>query len=358
MKRVIQVVQHLSPGGIETMVLDLASHAERQETTLILSLEGEKESSIAAWPRLVPYANQLIFLDKKPGLRPALILALGRLFKDLDADVVHTHHIGPLLYAGLAARLAGVPKLIHTEHDAWHLNDPRRCALQRAAIFLTRPRLIADAQTVADAMKSRLKTSSIRIVRNGIDTERFIPGDQEQARRQLGLPLKVSLIGCGGRLEKVKGQHLLIEALARMPGQVHLALAGSGSTEGSLREQANRLGLTERVHMLGRIDEMPTFYQALDLFCLPSLNEGFPLSPLEAQACDIRTAVTDVGGSSETLCPHSGELIPKGDAQAMATSLRRMLDRPTSINPRQHIQQHGDVRQMARAYAELRETGV
>lgn len=357
MNTVIQVVQHLRPGGIETMVLDLLSFCEQGNRTFIVSLEGTKHSAINHWPKLQPVADKLVFLGKKPGLAPSLILSMSKLFKRLEADVVHTHHIGPLLYAGVAARLAGVRQLIHTEHDAWHLDDPRRRILERVAIRLARPRLVADAETVAGNMRKHLKTARIQVIPNGIDTQRFIPGDQAQARQRLGLPQGVLLIGCSGRLEKVKGQRVLIDALTRLPEHIHLTLAGTGSNETQLRRQAEAFRLGKRVHFLGRIDEMPTFYHALDVFCLPSLNEGLPLSPLEAQACNIRTLVTDVGGSRETLCPHSGQLVPGGDASAMASTLDRMLRKPLAITPREFVQQRHDVRRMASAYTSLLHAG-
>lgn len=358
MTTVVQVVQHLIPGGIETMALDLTAFCEAHEKTIIISLEGNHLSAVSNWPRLQAVADQLIFLDKKPGLRPSLILRLCRLFKRLGVDVVHTHHIGPLLYAGTAARLAGINCLIHTEHDAWHLNEPRRRKLQRWVNRLTRPSLVADAETVAAKMRHYLKLENIRVIRNGIDTERFTPGDQKKARQVLGLPQDVPLIGCSGRLEAVKGQKILIDALAQLDPSVHLALAGTGSIEAELRHLVRNLNLGKRVHFLGRIDEMPGFYQALDIFCLPSLNEGLPLSPLEAQACDIPAVVTDVGGSSETLCPLSGELIPAENVDAMAVTLSKMLvshPRKFHTGPRGFVQKQGDVRLMARAYAELRQ---
>ena len=171
MNTVVQVVQHLVPGGIETMALDLNAFSEAQERPIIISLEGDKKSSLRDWERLQSVADRLIFLDKAPGLKPSMILHLYRLFKRLGVDVVHTHHIGPLLYAGIAARLAGVRCLIHTEHDAWHLNQPRRRLLQRAVIRLTRPLLVADAESVASQMRHSLKLDNIRIIRNGISDQ-------------------------------------------------------------------------------------------------------------------------------------------------------------------------------------------
>ena len=355
MNTVLQVVQHLRPGGIETLALDLSGFTPADEKVIIISLEGDLETALAAWPRLKPLRKQLIFLDKQPGLTLTLVAKLVAVIKKTAAQAVHTHHIGPLLYAGLAARLAGVKHLIHTEHDAWHLHVYKRRLLQRWAVKLLQPLLVADAQTVADKMRAQLQTRHpITVIRNGIDSESFIPGDKVLARAHFKLPGNVQIIGCSGRMEEVKGQALLIKALHKLPLTVHLALAGSGSIEPDLRQLVAQLGLTHRVHFLGHIDAMPRFYQALDLFCLPSLNEGFPLSPLEAQACNIATLVTDVGGAKETLCPNSGQFIPANDCTIMAEKLLKMLRNPSHIKPRAYIQQHGDVRVMARTYANLR----
>lgn len=354
MKTVVQVVQHLCPGGIETMALDLATFHALDEKVLIVSLEGEKDSAMAAWPRLEPFADRLFFLNKEPGLKPALIYRLCRLMKRLKADVVHTHHIGPLLYGGMAARLAGIGHIVHTEHDAWHLNDKRRLWVQRQAIRLIRPRLVADAEYVARQLRELLAGSDICVIRNGIDTERFIPGHRDKARYRFELPLDGQLVGCSGRLEPVKDQQTLISALTLLPKTIHLALAGTGSDEMRLKALANTLQLDGRVHFLGRVDDMPTFYQALDVFCLPSKNEGFPLSPLEAQACGIPTLVTDVGGASETLCPDNGCTVTSGDKNAMADKLLSLLADTDGRTPEHFVRQQGDVRQMANAYVDMR----
>jgi glycosyltransferase involved in cell wall biosynthesis len=112
------------------------------------------------------------------------------------------------------------------------------------------------------------------------------------------------------------------------------------------------------VHFLGRIDDMPGFYQALDIFCLSSLNEGLPLSPLEAQACGIPTAVTDVGGSREALCPLSGVLLPPGDSRGIARHLRTLLSQTRHVDPRSYVVAQREVRKMAHQYSLLRYTGA
>lgn len=358
MSTVIHVVQHLKPGGIETMALDLVNFREKHESTYIISLEGKKQDALKAWPRLKRYDEHLIFMNKKSGLKPILFLKLAALLHKLKADVVHTHHIGPLIYGGLAARLVATKRLIHTEHDAWHLIDAHRRHLQKVLLTLVKPILVADANAVANNIRLQLNTDNVLVIPNGIDTNRFIPGDKHEAREFLQLPQTKKLIGCSGRLELVKGQHILIDALHDLPIDVHLALAGCGSMEEKLHRQVKQLGLENRVHFLGRIDDMPIFYQSLDIFCLPSLHEGLPLSPLEAQSCGIPTLVTDVGGSRETLCLESGEYIAADDAKSMAKALQQMIDKHYLSSPRNYIIHHGNVRLMADRYASLRQIGA
>lgn len=364
MPKIVQVVQHLRPGGIETMVLDLCSFTQGRNKTFIVSLEGNYNEALRHWPRLKHYSDSVIFLNKKPGIRPLLVLHLSRLLKQLDADVVHTHHLGPLLYAGLAARLAGVKNLIHTEHDAWHLNNPRHCQLEKYIIRVARPLLVADAQIVASAMQRLLNVEDVKIVPNGIDTDYFKPGQQALARKKLGLPQNVPLIGCSGRLETVKGHRFLLRALVDLPQDVCLALAGDGSMRDHLLHSAEILGVSQRVYFLGRVDHMPGFYQALDVFCLPSVNEGMPLSPLEAQACNIPTVVTDVGAAGETLCPNSGVLIPARDSAALSRNLSRILETRvmapktgSNLSPRDFVKRRCDVRQMVQSYHDLMTRG-
>ena len=351
----LQVVQHLSAGGIETMALDLLRYADKNEHMLLISLEGRKEDALTHWPVLRPFSDKLIFFDKQPGWQLKLIWQLRNWMKQRTINSVHTHHIGPLIYAGIASKFAGVKKLIHTEHDVWHLSNRKRRLLQSILIKLTSPIMVADANIVAKVIKSYWPHLHVQTIHNGIDTERFKPGDSHSARLKLGLPADVTLVGCSGRLEPVKGQKTLIDAFTHLPANVHLAIAGSGSCENQLRQQTKTLGLDKRVHFLGRIDDMPSFYQAIDLFCLPSQKEGMPLAPLEAQACGARAVVTDVGGSAEALCPKTGYLVPANDSEKMAEQLNIALAEKNTQSPRDFVIANGDVRSMAKSYASLRQ---
>lgn len=354
-KVIIHVVQHLAPGGLECLVLDFLRFAEPNHRVLVVSLEGTKHQALSNWPKLSQYQEQLLFLNKPTGRSPSILWKLCRLFSALKPDVVHTHHIGPLLYAGLAARCSMTPVRIHTEHDVWHLSNLAHRRLQYAILRLVQPHLVGDAQHVTQVLGDYFDYPRTQTIKNGVDCSRFTPGDALLARQYFGLPTDVPLIGCAGRLEWIKGQDQLLRAFAHLPNHIHLVIAGRGSQLASLTELSQQLNLADRVHFLGLVDNMPEFYRALDLFCLPSRLEGFPLSPLEAQACGIPVVLTDVGSARETLCPRTGMVVESENPLKMANRLLYVLQRKTDISPRHFVQEHGDIHQMVKAYNALSE---
>ncbi|WKY56781.1 glycosyltransferase [Vibrio sp. SNU_ST1] len=353
-KKIIHVVQHLAPGGLETLTLDLLRLAKPTDQVLIVSLEGTKQESIRNWPKLEQYHNQIVFLDKAPGVQFDIIIKLIKAFNGIRPDVVHTHHIGPLLYAGYAARITGVPTRIHTEHDAWHLNNKKRRRLQALALKAAQPTLVADATRVYNQLRGAFSYKNIITIKNGVDCEKFKPMSKEKAKAKLNLPTDKHIIGCAGRLEHVKGQDQLIKALTLLPTNTIVALAGDGSQRKQLEQLANRLNLNNRVIFLGLVEDMTTFYGSLDTFCLPSRHEGLPLSTLEAQACNIPTVAMNVGAVDETLCPISGTLVKKGNIIELANALLKIQHQCFS-SPRNYVLENFDIVKMVASYNDISE---
>mgnify|MGYP001229803485 CR=1 FL=1 len=352
-RKVIHVVQHLAPGGIESLALDLLHFAHPNDQVLIVSLEGNKQQALSNWPRLKQIQDKIVFLEKTPGVQLGLVLTLIRAFNGVRPDVVHTHHIGPLLYAGYAARITGVPVRIHTEHDAWHLNNNKHVRLQGLVLKVAKPTLVADATHVEEKLTSCFSYTNSVVIKNGVDCKKFKPGSRQLARELFDLPMDKKIVGTAGRLERIKGHDIFINSVMNLGEDTLAVIAGEGSQRLALEKKVRRLGLQHRVRFLGLVEDMPRFYQALDVFCLPSRFEGFPLSPLEAQACNIPALVTDVGASSEAVCPVTGNLIPPEDTEIMALAINKMFDRDLTLLPREFVVKNNDIRQMVRAYEDL-----
>lgn len=352
---IYHLVQHMAPGGIETLVAEFTRRAGGL-TSRIISLDGNSADLIAQWPRLAELPHEtLIGCAKPPGVSPRLLARLVRLFRQTRPQAVLSHGPGPLLYGTLAARLAGVPIRLHTDHDGWSLTQPGLAGLHRLAVRLGQPKLIAVSDDVARTVQALHPDRTVQVIGNGIDTGRFRPGDRLAARWAAGLPVTVPLIGSLGRLERVKGHDVLLAALAHLPG-VHLALIGRGSQSEPLRSQAQFLGISDRVHFLGHRDDTDRLLPAFDVFCLPSRAEGLPVAILEAQATGLPVVASDVGGVARGLAPGCGRLVPPEQPQALATALKEQLhiDRlAPGLAARTFIEQHFSLGAMVDAYRRL-----
>ena len=346
----IHVVQELAPGGIECLALGLCEQSD--EAIGLVSLTGRANELIADWSALRPIAGRITGFAKRTGFQPRLILELVRHFRQNRPSAVITHHIGPLLYAGIAARIAGVPIVAHVEHDAWHYNDSHRRNIGRLLLKFVRPRLAAVSNTVANGVAEGVGYLPT-VIANGADVHRFKPADKHFARGALGLPLDTKIIGCAGRLEAVKGFDLLLEAVSELPNDVLVVIFGTGSQADALKIQAERLGIQNRVIFAGLSSHMQKIYPAFDLFCLPSRFEGMPLAALEAQACGVPVVGFDVGGVHEAMCPDTGVLVKAGNISFLASALAYALEFPAAKSPREFIVANFSFENTVRAYAEF-----
>lgn len=334
----VHVVEHLAPGGIETLVLDLVRGGTGADA--IFSLTGTPESLAADWPALAGSGVALEAFDRGEGFNPGLVPRLARAMRARRPSTVFVHHIGPLLYGGMAARLAGVGRLVHVEHDAWHYEDPRHRRMVSWLAVLLRPEVVAVSEQVADRVRTIMPGRPVRVIPPGIRTERFRPRDKVLARRRLGLDESARIVGTAGRLVPVKGHLHLIDAMAGLPDDVRLVIAGDGPERGVLEARAAGLGLGGRVRFLGHRDDLEDIYPALDVFCLPSLAEGLPRTVLEAQACGVPVVASAVGGLPEAVEPVSGRLVPSADPAALAAALADVLARNGAApSPRRFVEE-------------------
>ena len=350
---IIHIVQHLKPGGIENFALEFQRAASSFYDVHVVSLERCSFQQIKG--KYNEYAHNIHVLNKKPGWQPTLVSKLAELIREIKPLYVHTHHIGPLIYGGTAAKLAGVDCVIHTEHDAWHLKTQKRRLLQEMCLKLIKPVFVADANFVAEQVKRLMPAVEPYVIPNGIDADKFLPATEEKAKllANAGLPANLRYIGCAARLEPVKAHHVLIKAMRNLPKNVGLLLAGDGSVKPKLEALVNKLGLSERVFFLGHVDDMGSFYQLLDVFCLSSNNEGLPLAPLEAQACNVPVVLTDVGGCKEAVCRQSGELVEPNNPFQLSAALWRILSEKIDIAPRDFVERERSIHNMISRYVAL-----
>jgi sugar transferase (PEP-CTERM/EpsH1 system associated) len=262
-------------------------------------------------------------------------LRMARLFRAFRPDIVHTRN-WTCIDAVIGARLAGVPVVIHGEHGR-DASDPHgRNPFRRRVRRLLAP-LVTEFVTVSRDL-ARWLTEDVGIparkvtqICNGVDTDRFLPGDRDAARRAIGVPDGLAVVGTVGRLDPVKDHTGLIRAFVE--GLAHraavLVIAGDGPTRPELAALVRTLGVDDRVRLLGERDDIPLVLRALDLFVLPSVGEGISNAILEAMATGLPVVATRVGGNGELVSDGlTGRLIEPRSTAALAQAIRQYLDAP------------------------------
>ena len=229
--------------------------------------------------------------------------------------VLHAHNLAAWQYAVLAARGSGV-RTIYTQHGANTHNFRFRDRVRsRALAFLTDAiAAVSDATAASMARRLWIPRSRVSVIVNGIDAKRFqVSGcrvqedaDRLRVRDLLRIPRDAIVIGSVGRLAQVKGYDRLIKAASlstvhRSLFTGYLLLVGDGPERGALEEQAQSLGIGDRVRFAGFQANPAPYLAALDGFVLPSRSEGLSVSLLEAMAAGVPVFVTDAGASREVV---------------------------------------------------------
>ena len=187
------------------------------------------------------------------------------------------------------------------------------------------------------AAKLGVPETKLHVVPNGVDTERFVVRDKFACRQEIGLPTSGKLVVAVGHLGPRKGQRESIQAMARLPRDVRLAVVGGdpdgGRNERELRGLIRRLGLDGRVQLAGRqpYDRIPKYLGAADVSVLASHREGCPNVVLESLACGTPVVATDVGAVPDLIQPGAnGEIVPVNDVESLAEAIAGVLARPSS----------------------------
>ncbi len=219
----------------------------------------------------------------------------------------------------------------------------------------------AVAQDVI-ARETTVDPSIIRIIRNGVDTQRFHPAEDKNAvRRALDLPEQKPLLLTVGALRPHKGHVFLLEVIekvAQIRPDALLMLAGADQGQGPLLKKiAQEKHLEPHVQFLGARSDIPQLMQAADALVLPSSEEGLPNVLLESQACALPSVATALPGCIEALDNgRAGVLTPSGNAEAMAKAILDLLDRPMvrselGTQARLHVEQNFSQERMFREFA-------
>lgn len=318
--RVAHVVHSFGTGGLEKGIATLAAHASRDIEHVVVCQARSGASS-----RLLPRGVRVIELHKPEGHSFRFLWALARSLKELEPDVVHTRN-----WTGMdgivASHLAGVSSLVHGEHG-WGMEDPTgddflRCQTRRLLCRGAREITCVSRQMIEWLIGVVGIERPITQIYNGVDTERFRPAESRGGPiDELGIAEGAFVVGTVGRLDPIKDHPTLFRAIERLRRSVpecELLVIGDGAERARLEKLA-----TPHVRMLGDRQDVPDLLRRMDVFVLPSINEGISNTILEAMASGLPVVATRVGGNPELVIDGTtGRLVTIGDVEGIADALR------------------------------------
>jgi glycosyltransferase involved in cell wall biosynthesis len=273
----------------------------------------------------------------------AALAALVRLFRAVRPHLVHTHTPKANLLGRLAARLAGVPVVVGTEHGFYFygMTGLRRrfwVWLARLGARWSDAVFLINAEDVDTARREgicRLGQSVYVPGGVGVDVGRYAPGaDAAPARASLGLPADAPVAGMVGRLTYEKGYDDFFRAAVivrqALPEARFLVVGPTDrQEEAEFRRLVDSLGLANAVTFAGMRTDLPRVYPAMDLVCLPSHREGLPVTLMEAAAMGLPCVASDIRGCRDVVEDGvTGLLTAPGDSASLAVAILALLGNP------------------------------
>ena len=356
---VAQIIPRLNVGGAETTTVEIARALRAANARALVVSEGG-----ALADALESAGAQLVDMpvaSKNPIVMAANIRRLRRLVAAEKIDLLHARSRAPAWSTLAAARATQTP-LVTTYHSLVH--EGPRPKVWYNSVMARGDVVIANSQYTGEMIRHvhGVKDARLRVVARGCDVSALAPENisadmRAEQRRAWGASVDDFVILCPARITEVKGQHILLDAVAHLPQDARPFVVFAGSAEeraeyfASLERQVAEAGLGTRVHFAGLVRDMARAYGACDLAIVPTIrSEPFGRTIVEAQAAGLPVIASDAGGYRETVIARAPEqggtgwLVPPDDSSALARAVEAAMGQSATAraqmvsNGRAHVQ--------------------
>lgn len=325
---ILQVIYSFQMGGSERMASTIVSGLDRSRfRPLVCGLNGD--GPLSEWLRKEDIP--CFILNRRAGKDWSLPKQIYRILRDQRVDLVQTHHLGQLLYTIGPARLLGIP-VIHTEHEYYTFLQRNRNQWIARWVLPLAWKTVVVGEDVGRFLVDRIGIApdKLEIIHQGIALPKNDSIDVAVIRAELKLDSSAGpVIGHVARLTAAKDQDVLLRAFARVHESLpaaRLVMVGDGELRDRLVGLSADLGLGDSVLFLGFRSDVQRLLPMFDLFVLSSLEEGLPISLLEAMAAGRPVAATAVGCIPELLSNgERGLVIPPRNPDRLADAILKLL---------------------------------
>lgn len=354
-KRILFVITGLGLGGAEKQVCLLADKfAELQYDVKIVALTGDAV--------ILPNNKQIevIRIGMKKNILSAVksIFALKRIILSFKPDVVHGHMFHANIFTRIARSVTrSMTYLVNTAHSKNEGGRVRMLLYRLTDSLCDVTTNVSHEALNAFISVGAFKQSKSVTIYNGIDTRLFTFSAEERAKQRKVLIANQSdkLLLAVGRLTKAKDYPTLLRAMLQLPDNYKLVIIGEGQERGLIENVIIEYKLSSRVSLIGRHDDVNTFYSACDLFVISSCWEGFGLVVAEAMSCERPVIGTDAGGIREVI-GNDSFIVPISSPIKLAEKIlevthfeqKQIVD--IGYDNRQHVLRNFDINSIAKQW--------
>ncbi|MGR3174885.1 MAG: glycosyltransferase [Candidatus Scalindua sp.] len=326
---VIHLVDELTIGGLEKIL-----------TTIVLNLD-RKKYNVSVWclreggffaNKLVKEGIDVKILHISTSRNPLSIYKLYKLLKNRKFDIIHTHAYSAGTIGRISAFLAGVPVIISHNHSVYDYYN-RYYHFVEWLLCLITDKIICVSDIVKKFANEtqRINAKKLITIHNGLDSEYTVSEKRTSGlRKVLDIPADHSIICTIAHMEEHKGIKYLLESaslLLQSRNDISFLLVGEGALKEELKILSTDLKIEKNVIFTGERSDIPEILSLTDIFVLPSLREGMPLSILEAMDCGKPIIATNVGGVPEIVKDGvNGILVSPKDPEALYSAMNELLD--------------------------------
>lgn len=363
MKNVLHLIETSGPGGAENVLIRLVENLDRSRYRSLVCLLRD------GWlkAQLQSRGIETIVNPQHRSLDFHWLFNLARLLRNRPIHVMHAHEFAMNVYGSILSRMTGIPIVATVHGKNYYWSKWRRCLAYQ---FVARQSvMVAVSEDLRQFVTQRLAIhpDNIRVVHNGVHLRQHAVSDRRNTiRKEMGINGSQPCIGTVGNLYAVKGQAYLLRACAAVAKEFPdfvLLVAGRGEQLESLEEEARSLGIERNVRFLGFREDVPALLEAMDVFVLPSVSEGLPVSILEAMALGKAVVASNIGGIPEVVKDGTtGYLVPPSDPAALTAKILLLLHHPQLAadlgeSGRKRVQEVFSLDKMVQEYESLYERG-
>ena len=320
--KIMQVIPYFCFGGAEIMCENLTYALKNAgQEVFVVSLYNE-QTPIAR--RMEEAGIRIVYLDKKLGLNLSMVPKLVRVIRQERPDVVHTH-LDVIKYAVLAAKLAGVKKCVHTVHSLADREAEGRVQKIINGFYFRRGWSVPVALTpeVRNSVAEfyGLPLSRVSVIYNGIDLSRCVP----KTTYETGETVTILHVG---RFDVPKNHPGLLEAfrlLLETHPECRLRLVGDGELRPDMEKLAREKGIADAVEFCGMQSNVYPYLHDADIFTLPSIYEGNPMTIIEAMGTGLPIVASRVGGIPDMISDGESGLLVEPEPQSICAGLTRLV---------------------------------